>query len=134
MVGFNQVVISGTIASQMNVMATQSGIPVAHFTLMLERAGKNGPIKLYVPVTAWGTVADAVRSLGYGTDVTILGRLSLGKRKDRQTGAERTELEVIAEMAMAGETTDGNESPSYEPQYPQMQPKQGRYGAHYGRG
>ena len=136
-VGLNQVVVSGTIANQVSVTTTQNGVSVAHFTLMSERAGKNGVVKLYVPVTAWGTVADAVRHLGYGQGATVLGRLSLGRRKDRQTGTERAELEVIAEMVMAGETDAipaSHGAQGYGAQYPQAQQRPiggGEFGARY---
>lgn len=150
MVGLNQAVISGTVANEVNMAQTQAGCPVAHFTLVSERTGKNGVTKLYVPITAWGTVAEQARTLNYGGGVTVLGRLSLGRRKNRATGEEKVELEVIAEMLvmddpqaqaapqqgqqMQGQVPPQQQQKEYGRQYqqpPQRATQTGEYGARY---
>ena len=102
MIGLNQVVISGAVANEPKASRTQSGAACVHFTLCVERVIKGGVSMLYVQITAWGSCAEACGGLGVGSGCTVLGRLSLGKKKDKQ-GAEQTFLEVIAESVLIHE-------------------------------
>jgi len=80
----NEVAITGEISGQ---VYTNSGEKNgnnwnnANFQVLTEIPGKNGSVKTYHSITAWGKVADCLGNASKGATVKIIG--SLGSYKDK---------------------------------------------------
>jgi single-strand DNA-binding protein len=56
----------------------------------------------FVDVTAWGSVAERCGELRKGDAVFVAGKLKTESWEDRQTGAKRSKLAVVAEIVGPG--------------------------------
>jgi len=97
------VTITGNATADSELRITQTGKPLATFTVAVNERIKNddgtwgdGDPAFY-RVTAWGSLAESVaESVNKGTGVIIAGRFKPRKYEDKD-GAERTSLDVTAD-------------------------------------
>ena len=99
----NQVIVMGNLTRSPEVKQTPSGNSVVSFSLALNRSYKDAQDQWqeatdYVDVVAWGKLADQVAErLSTGSRALVSGRLQSRSWEDKDTGAKRSKLEVLAQ-------------------------------------
>jgi len=104
MASFNQVVVAGTLGSNVVLRYTPSGTAVCDLNLAVTRKwfDKQSQQKrdetTWVTVTLWGRTAEiAAQYLSKGKSVLIGGRLQESVWADKKTGEKRRMLKVVGE-------------------------------------
>lgn len=129
MATMNKVFLMGNLTKDCEQRNTPVGTTICDFSLAVSRTfvkdGQQHEETCFVEITVFGKVAEnCARYLGKGSPVMIEGRLQFDQWEDRQTGAKRSKLRVIAEnVQFLGQRKDDNGN-----QAPQQQ-RQGRYSA-----
>ena len=109
---YNKIFIIGNLTRDPEVRYTPSGIPVARFTVAVNRPKKKdseGANEVdFIPVAAWRRLAEICGEyLKKGRPVAIEGRLTI-RSYQAKTGEKRTVVEVVADgMQMLGRRPDG---------------------------
>lgn len=101
---YNKVFLIGNLTRDPELRYTPAGIPVARFTVAVNRPKKDKKDEVdFIPVVAWRRLAEICGEfLKKGRPVAIEGRLQIRSFKTR-TGAEATMTEVVADgMQMLG--------------------------------
>jgi single-strand DNA-binding protein len=99
----NHVQLAGRLTRDPDSRYTQSGVAIADMGIAVSRFFKNdqGETKEetdFIDVTAFGRTAEIVQKhLRKGSPIYVEGRLKLDQWDDKQTGAKRTKLKVVAE-------------------------------------
>lgn len=99
----NQVLLLGNLTRSPEVKQTPNGNTVASFSLALNRSYKDSSDQWqeatdYVDVVTWGKLAEQVEErLQTGSRALVSGRLQSRSWGDKETGAKRTKLEVLAQ-------------------------------------
>ena len=112
----NHIVIMGRLTRDPEVRYTQSQIPVASFTVAVDRdySGRDGGEKQtdFISCTAWRSTAEFVSKYFHkGSMAVVSGRLQIRQYQDRE-GSNRTAAEVVADNIYFGESRrdSGNSS------------------------
>ena len=98
----NQVIVLGNLTRVPEIKQLASGNSVASFSLALNRADKDSDGEWqeatdYVDVSAWGVLAQQIHeNLDKGSRVLVNGRLTSRSWDDKDTGAKRSKVEVLA--------------------------------------
>lgn len=101
---YNRVTIMGNLTRDPELRKTKTGASLTDLNLALNRvwndeSGHRQTETTYVNVTAWGKVAEnAVKYLEKGRSVLVEGRLHMDNWKDKETGKNRSQLKVVADM------------------------------------
>src|SRR5690349_9120767 len=108
----NKVTIAGRLTRDPDVRYTTQGTAIADIGIAISRFFKNdqGETKEetdFIDVTAFGRTAEIIQKhLRKGSPVYLDGRLKLDQWDDKQTGAKRSKLKVVAEsMQFVGRRT-----------------------------
>lgn len=116
MASYNKVLLLGNCTRDPEVKYTPKGTAVAELGLAVNRVytadnGEKREETTFVDVTFWGRQAEiAGEFLKKGRPVFIEGRLQLDTWDDKQSGAKRSKLRVIAEvMQLIGGRNEGGE-------------------------
>ena len=114
MASYNKVLLLGNCTRDPEIRYTPKGTAVAELGLAVNRVytAENGEKReetTFVDVTFWGRQAEIVGEyLKKGRPVFIEGRLQLDTWDDKQTGAKRSKLRVVAEgMQLLGGRPEG---------------------------
>lgn len=116
----NRIVIMGRMARDPELRHTQSGTPVASFSLAVDRDFKDKQTGEratdWINVVAWrGTGEFAARYLSKGLMAVVDGRLQMRDWTDRD-GNRRTSAEVVADSVyFADSRRDGDGDRAYVP-------------------
>lgn len=96
----NQIILMGRLTRDPEVRHTQSGIPVARFSLAVERDfGQKGAERQtdFIDIVAWRSTAEFVsKYFTKGQLVAVSGRLQINDWTDNN-GAKRRQAEVVAD-------------------------------------
>ena len=95
----NTITVMGRLPRDVEKKTTPSGVPVANFTLAVDRDHKNGDEKVtdWIDCVAWRGTADFLEKYGTkGRMVVVNGSLQSRKWTDRD-GNNRTSFEVQAQ-------------------------------------
>ena len=118
----NRCIIMGRLGKDPELRHTQTGTPVATFTLAVDRDSKDKNTGEraadWIPVVAWrGTGEFAAKYLSKGRMAVVEGRLQIREWTDK-SGNKRTTAEVVADSVYFGDSKrdgDGaNTSSSYQ--------------------
>ena len=116
----NRVVIVGRLTADPEVRMTQSGKPVATFTLAVERdfKGADGQREAdFINCVAWNNTADFAKNYFFKGNMTIVsGRLQT-RRWEGSDGKKGTATELIVENMYFGESkkSDAPATNSFQP-------------------
>lgn len=104
----NHIDIMGRLVRDPELRRTQSGTPVASFTIACDRdfSGKDGGEKEcdFVDCVAWRNTAEFVsKYFSKGRMAVVSGRLQLRKWTDNQ-GNKRTNAEIVADAVYFGDS------------------------------
>lgn len=111
----NKIDLMGRLVRDPELRHTGSGVPVASFTLAVDRdfADKQSGQKEtdFIDITAWRSTAEFVsKYFTKGRMAVVSGRLQMRKWEDKD-GNKRTSAEVVAENVYFGDSKkDGGES------------------------
>ena len=116
----NQVMLTGRLTRDPEMMVTQSGISKCWFSLAVNRrfrdkmSGEWKDDTSYVPVVVWREAAQRCKEkLKKGSPVHVEGRLRSRKYEDKASGAQRTVLEVEARrVQFLAAAEPGTEAPA----------------------
>ena len=126
----NHIVLMGRLTRDPELRYTGSNIPVASFTVAVDRdfgRGENGERQTdFINVTAWRQTGEFVsKYFTKGSRIVVSGRLQIREYTDRD-GNRRTAAEVVADNVYFGESRrrdDSGESAgrSYAPRVPSQE-------------
>ncbi len=127
----------GNLTRDPELRHTNSGMAVCEMGLAVSRRFvSNGQEKdevCFVDIVAWGRQGETCqRYIHKGDPILIEGRLQLDQWQDKQTGASRSKLRVVADrvqfLSRPGrseeEMSDGDQYGGYQQQPQQSQPRQ----------
>ena len=116
----NKITLQGRMTRDPELRQTQSGTPVASFTLAWSETYNNNEQKLFLPCVAWKNNAEfASRYFSKGSEVIAEGKLTSRKWQDRD-GNNRETIELIVDrLHFCGPKREagGDGSNSPEPEY-----------------
>ena len=132
----NTAILLGRLTREPDTRTTQSGTPVASFTLAVDRGRRdeNGQTQAdFIPCVAWQKTAETIgRYVTKGQLIAVRGRIQTRRYKDRD-GFDRSMTEVIVDEFSFAESrrqqADDGYAPAPQPAYgttgtPPMQPAQ----------
>jgi single-strand DNA-binding protein len=129
----NHVVLMGRLTRDPEIRHTQSGLPVASFTIAVDRDyGQKGAEKQtdFIDIVAWRQTADFVgKYFTKGRMAVVAGRLQVRDWTD-QNGGKRRNYEIVAENIYFGDSKrDGQQQGGgqYGNQYSQPSYSQNQY-------
>ncbi len=104
----NQIVLMGRLTRDPELRRTGSGIPVASFTLAVDRDFANKETNEreadFIDIVAWRNTAEFVtRYFAKGRMAVVVGSLQMRKWTDKE-GNKRTSAEVIADNVYFGDS------------------------------
>lgn len=97
------ITIAGNVSQDAEVRHTPNGDAVATWSIASNQ-GKDKPA-VFLRCTLWGKRADSALPsyIVKGTPMTVIGTLAQNKYKDKQTGEEKSSLEVkVQEIVLQG--------------------------------
>ena len=131
----NHITVMGRITRDIELRRTGSGIPVASFTVAVDRdfSGKDGGEKEtdFIDCVAWRNTAEFVsKYFAKGRMIVVSGRLQIRNWTDKD-GNKRRSAEVVAENCYFAESKKDSESSqnSYASAFPETQAMLNQYGA-----
>ena len=127
----NHIALMGRLTREPELRYTQSQLPVASFTVAVDRdySGRDGGEKQtdFINCTAWRSTAEFIQKyFRKGSMIVVSGRLQIRQYTDKDNN-KRTAAEVVADSVYFGESKNsygaqptGGSQPNYQPQgYPQ---------------
>ncbi len=106
----NRIVLIGRLTKDPELRSTSSGVPVATFTLAVDRGFKNASGEKetdFVPIVVWRAQAETCATyLSKGKLAAVDGRLQI-RTYDDQEGTRRKVAEVVAENVRFLSPKDG---------------------------
>jgi single-strand DNA-binding protein len=102
----NHISIMGRITKDIELRRTPAGVPVASFTVAVDRDFKNGGEKEtdFIDCVAWrGTGEFVERNFSKGKMIIVAGRLQIRKWEDKN-GNKRNSAEIVAENVYFGDS------------------------------
>jgi single-strand DNA-binding protein len=96
-VNTNSVVLSGRLGDAPELRMTQAGLAVGRFSLAVQGFRNQEKTTDWIDVTVFGKTAEhAGQYLRKGARVVVTGRLQQDKWEDKETGAKRSKVGVVA--------------------------------------
>ena len=116
----NRISIMGRLTADVELRKTQSGTPVAAFTVAVERdfKGQNGEKETdFINCVAWNNTAEFIsKYFKKGSMAIISGRLQT-RKYETNNGEKRSATEIIADSVYFGESKkEQSETVSYTPE------------------
>ncbi len=129
MTSFNKVILLGNLTRDPEVRYTPNGIAVASFAIAVNRKYKQGDETKeevsYIDIVVFGKQAESCgQYIGKGDSVLIDGRLQQRRWDDKDTGAKRSKIEVVAQSVnfmpkrSSSGQAGGNAQPEPAPEAP----------------
>lgn len=117
----NHIVLMGRLTKDVELRHTGSNIPVASFTLAVDRDRKNqnGEKETdFIDIVAWRNTAEfASKYFAKGRMAVVSGRLQIRDWTDKD-GNKRRSAEILADSVYFGDSKkDGGDQGGYMPQY-----------------
>ena len=130
----NHIVIMGRLTRDPELRNTGSGIPVASFTVAVDRdfSGKDGGEKEtdFIDCVAWrGTAEFVSKYFNKGRMIVVSGRLQIRPWTDKE-GNKRRSAEIVADSCYFGDSKKEDDQP--KPTYGAPQQAAPQYGAPQG--
>jgi len=137
MASLNKVILLGNLTRQPELRYTSGGMALCEFGLAMNRRftanNQDREEVCFVDIVVWGKQAESCgKYLEKGSQIMLEGRLQLDQWQDKDTGAKRSKLRVVAEMVQfmsksdkgGGAGADAYEPEGYSEEPPQYQPPQ----------
>lgn len=99
----NRITIMGRLTREPEIRRTESGKPVANFTVAVER-DRDREQADFVDVVAWNGTAEFVsKYFRKGSMIIVSGRLQM-RKYEAKDGTNRTAYEIVADNVYFGES------------------------------
>lgn len=99
----NRITIMGRLTREPEIRRTESGKPVANFTVAVER-DRDREQADFVDVVAWNGTAEFVgKFFKKGSMIIVSGRLQM-RKYEAKDGTNRTAYEIVADNVYFGES------------------------------
>ena len=114
---FNKVILMGNLTADPELRTTPSGQNLASFTLAINRNwnnanGERQEETSFINCTAWGKTGETIsKYVSKGRQLLVSGRLQQRTWQDKDTGKNRSAIDVIVEEFSF--ISDGNRGGSY---------------------
>ena len=114
---FNKVILMGNLTADPELRTTPSGQNLASFTLAINRTwnnanGERQEETSFINCTAWGKTGETIsKYVSKGRQLLVSGRLQQRTWQDKDTGKNRSAIDVIVEEFSF--ISDGNRGGSY---------------------
>ena len=116
MLSINKVILAGNLTRDPETRQTQGGLTICEFGIAVTRKIKDKDETCFVNITVFGKAAEtSSKYLAKGSNVYVEGRLQLDQWEDRNSGAKRSALKVVADQVQflsgnkgGGEARDGS--------------------------
>lgn len=144
MASLNKVILLGNLTRQPELRYTSGGMALCEFGLAMNRRftanNQDREEVCFVDIVVWGKQAESCgKYLEKGSQIMLEGRLQLDQWQDKDTGAKRSKLRVVAEMVQfmsksdkaGGAGADAYEPEGYSEEPPQYQPPQQQQQSQY---
>ena len=125
MPSLNKVILMGNLTRDPEIKHTAAGTAVGDIGLAVNRVtkdeqGEKREEVTFIDVTLWGRTAELVgQYMTKGRPVLIEGRLHLDQWQDKETGANRSKLKVVAtNVQFLGGGNRGGDQPTPQPAQP----------------
>ena len=134
----NHIVLMGRLTRDPELRHTQSGIPVASFTLAVDRdfgRGENGDRQTdFIDIVAWRNTAEFVsKYFSKGRMAVVTGRLQLRDWQDKD-GNKRRAAEVVADNVYFGDSKRDSDSGQSQGGYSRSYSAPAQTGSYGGQG
>lgn len=112
----NKVIIMGRLTRDPELKYTSSSKSICTFSVAMNKkyknsAGEDKEEKCFVDVIVWGSVGEACsKYIKKGSNVFIEGKLNMESWDDKNTGAKRTKINVVAENVVFIDGAKGDDS------------------------
>ncbi len=131
----NKIIIMGRLGKDPELRHTQSGTPVASFSLAVDRdfkdKGTGERVTDWIDVVAWRQTGEFVsRYFTKGRVAVVEGRLQMRDWTDRE-GNKRRSAEVVADNVYFGDSKKDGDGGYQQGGYPQGSYQQPGYGSGY---
>lgn len=117
MSSFNNVTLVGNLTRDVEVRYVSGDVPVATIGLAVNESykradGTKAEDVLFIDITAWRRTAEVCAEyLTKGSQVLFSGRLKLDQWEDRESGAKRSKITMVADkMVMLGSKQETRQS------------------------
>ena len=114
---FNKVILMGNLTADPELRTTPNGQNLASFTLAINRTwnstnGERQEETSFINCTAWGKTGETIsKYVSKGRQLLVSGRLQQRTWQDKDTGKNRSAIDVIVEEFSF--ISDGNRGGSY---------------------
>ena len=114
---FNKVILMGNLTTDPEIRTTTKGQNLASFTLAINRTwnsanGERQEETSFINCTAWGKTGETIsKYVSKGRQLLVSGRLQQRTWQDKDTGKNRSAIDVIVEEFSF--ISDGNRGGSY---------------------
>lgn len=114
---FNKVILMGNLTTDPELRTTPNGQNLASFTLAINRTwnnanGERQEETSFINCTAWGKTGETIsKYVSKGRQLLVSGRLQQRTWQDKDTGKNRSAIDVIVEEFSF--ISDGNRGGSY---------------------
>lgn len=130
----NHIAIMGRLTADPEFRQTQSGIPVARFSVAVDRPRRKdqeNQVTDFIRCVAWRQTAEFIsRYFGKGAMIALEGRLAIDSYEDR-AGVKRESAQIVVEQIhFTGERRDSSgggyqqQAQAYQQQQPAQKPAQ----------
>lgn len=128
----NSVNLVGNLTRDIDLVYTQSGVPIANLGVAVNNRTKRGEDWVdepcFIDVTVFGKRAEWLAgNLTKGTKVGVSGKLVMDQWEDRTTGQKRSKVKIIGDITLLGrQQLEGQQPNNYgqNAQYSQPSPAQ----------
>jgi single-strand DNA-binding protein len=112
--------ILGNLTKEPDFRRTAKGSPICDLTVAVNHRGSNGQEKTsFIEITVWGKTAENCRQyLSKGSKIYVEGYLDQDRWQDRNTGANKSKLKIVAEKVLflsSGNSRNNEVRESQEP-------------------
>jgi len=121
MASLNKVLLLGNLTRQPELRYTSGGMAVCEFGLAMNRRfnvnNQDREEVCFVDIVVWGKQGENCgKYLEKGSQIMLEGRLQLDQWQDKDTGAKRSKLRVVAEMVQFLSKSDKAGADAYVPE------------------
>ena len=111
----NHYTLQGRLVRDVELRRTQSGTPVASFTLAWSEKYKNNERQLFMPCVAWNNTAEAMsRYFQKGQEVLVEGYLTTRSWNDKEGNKRETVELTVDRMHFCGPKQGGTSGQDYQ--------------------
>jgi single-strand DNA-binding protein len=123
MASFNKVIVIGNLTRDPEIRYTSAGKAVANVSLAINRKNGDKDETTFVEITVWEKQAESCSQyLAKGDPALFEGRLQSESWTDKDTGAKRSKLIIVADRVVfikqRQDQADGGDGSGYEDQQP----------------